>query len=319
MTKNLVKVSDLFDVKYGVNLELINLDEVSERKNKSVSFVSRTESNNGVSAFVKRDSGTTPIPAGTLTVAGGGSVLATFLQPYEYYSGRDLFYLVPKRKMSERELIYYSICIHKNKYRYSYNRQANRTLKDILIPVEVPQKFINLNIKKLSNKSALDKKFCLEEKQWRWFNLGDLFTFEKGERLTKSNRLSGNIPLVTAGEKDNGISEHISLEDFENKKKIFENKITIDMFFNVFYHDYKYFSDDNIHTLIPINFELNKYNSLFLVTILSKLKYKYAYGRQVRLMRLPFEKIKLPIGKNGNPDWKFMKYYIKSLPYSAEI
>ena len=91
------------------------------------------------------------------------------------------------------------------------------------------------------------------------------------------------------------------------------------MFFNVFYHDYRYFSDDNVHTLIPINFELNKYNSLFLVTVLSKLKYKYAYGRQVRLMRLPFEKIKLPVDKKGNPDWQFMEDYIKSLPYSASL
>jgi len=164
-----------------------------------------------------------------------------------------------------------------------------------------------------------NKKISLDVEKWKWFNLGDLFTFEKGERLTKLNRIGGDIPLITAGENNNGIAEYISLEDFKDKKKISENKITIDMFFSVFYHDYKYFSDDNIHTLIPINFELNKYSSLFLLTILNKLKYKYAYGRQVRLIRLPFEKIKLPVNKKGNPDWKFMENYIKSLPYSASI
>ncbi len=164
-----------------------------------------------------------------------------------------------------------------------------------------------------------NKKLSLYIENWKWFNLGDLFTFEKGERLTKPDRIEGDIPLITAGENNNGVTEYISLENFKNKKKIFENKITVDMFFNVFYHDYNYFSDDNIHTLIPIKFELNKYNSLFLVTILSKLKYKYAYGRQVRLMRLPFEKIKLPIDKNGDPDWQFMEDYIKSLPYSASM
>jgi len=36
-------------------------------------------------------------------------------------------------------------------------------------------------------------------------------------------------------------------------------------------------------------------------------------------MRLPFEKIKLPVDKKGNPDWKFMEDYIKSLPYSGSI
>lgn len=316
---NLIKVSDLFEVKYGVNLELINLNESPQKSEGVVCFVSRTENNNGVSAFVKKVEEVKPISAGTLTVAGGGSVLATFLQPYEYYSGRDLFYLTPKRKMSEREMIYYSICIKRNKYRYSYNRQANKTLRDLFIPTEVPEKFLNLEIEKLNEKSFLDKKFPLNAKNWKWFYLGDLFAFEKGERLTKLDRTEGDIPLITAGENNNGVSEHISFEDFKDKKKMFENKITIDMFFNVFYHDYKYFSDDNIHTLIPINFELNKYSSLFLITVLSKLKYKYAYGRQVRLMRLPSEKIKLPANKEGNPDWQFMEDYIKSLPYSASV
>lgn len=171
----------------------------------------------------------------------------------------------------------------------------------------------------LLKNSNSNKNLSLYVENWKWFNLGDLFTFEKGERLTKPDRIEGDTPLITAGENNNGVTEYISLENFKNKKKLFENKITVDMFFNVFYHDYNYFSDDNIHTLIPIKFELNKYNSLFLVTILSKLKYKYAYGRQVRLMRLPFEKIKLPIDKNGAPDWQFMEDYIKSLPYSARV
>ena len=141
--------------------------------------------------------------------------------------------------------------------------------------------------------------------------------FEKRGKTNQADR-EGDIPLITAGENNNGVIEYISLEILKIKK-LFKNKITVDMFFNVFYHDYNYFSDDNIHTLIPIKFELNKYNSLFLVTILSKLKYKYAYGRQLRLMRLSFEKIKLPIDKNGAPDWQFMEDYIKSLPYSAGL
>ena len=64
----------------------------------------------------------------------------TFLQPYyDYYSGRDLYYLIPKKEMTERELIYYAICIKKNKYKYSYGRQANKTLRDLLVPAEVPE------------------------------------------------------------------------------------------------------------------------------------------------------------------------------------
>jgi len=34
--------------------------------------------------------------------------------------------------------------------------------------------------------------------------------------------------------------------------------------------------------------------------------------------RLEKLNIKLPADKNGNPDWKFMEDYIKSLPYSSD-
>jgi hypothetical protein len=315
----LVKLSQLFYVKYGVNLELYSLDESKERVDGIyIPFVSRTENNNGVSAFVKYTTEIKPIPAGTLTVAAGGSVLSTFLQPHEYYSGRDLYFLTPKQNMSERELIYYAICIKKNKYKYNYGRQANKTLKDLLVPENIPENLLNKKIENLNIKSFSNKRISLKNREWKIFNLGDLFTFEKGERLTKPDRIEGNIPLLTAGESNNGVAEYISLEEFKDKKKIFENKITVDMFFNVFYHNYQYFSDDNIHTLIPKGFNLNQFSSLFLVSILSKLKYKYAYGRQVRLLRLPHEKISLPVDKNGNPDWQFMEDYIKSLPYTAD-
>ena len=146
MNQSLVKVSDLFDVKYGVNLELLRLDITKKRKGGGVCFVSRTEGNNGVSAFVERRHDIVPLPAGTLSVAGGGSVLATFLQPYEYYSGRDLYFLSPRQEMSERELLYYALCLRKNKYRYNYGRQANRTLRDLMIPAQVPEKFLQRKI-----------------------------------------------------------------------------------------------------------------------------------------------------------------------------
>ncbi len=133
---NLVKLSDLFDVRYGVNLELNKLDQDPE----GINFVSRSAQNNGVSAKVKRLPNTEPIEAGVLTVAGGGSVLETFVQPEPFYSGRDLYYLRPLLPMALPQKLYYCMCIRANKYRYNYGRQANRTLRDIMVPAlsEIP-------------------------------------------------------------------------------------------------------------------------------------------------------------------------------------
>lgn len=126
----LIPLFELFSVTYGVNLELNRMILDSS----GIPFVGRSDRNNGVTARVSAIEGIAPNPAGTLSVAGGGSVLATFLQFEPYYSGRDLFYLTPQVPMSDSEKLYYCACIRANRYRYSYGRQANKTLKELLIP-----------------------------------------------------------------------------------------------------------------------------------------------------------------------------------------
>ena len=122
------EVQELFDVVYGVNLELVNCIETDKNDPEGVAFVSRTESNNGVSAFVKPVPGIKPQPADTITVAGGGSVLATFLQTQPFYSGRDLYVLYPKEEIAREAKLFLATVIKANKYRYNYGRQANATL-----------------------------------------------------------------------------------------------------------------------------------------------------------------------------------------------
>lgn len=132
----LVALRSIFSVHYGVNMELNALTQDPE----GINFVSRSARNNGVSAKVAPVTGVKPLSAGLMTVAGGGSVLETFVQPEPFYSGRDLYYLVPPKDMSLQEKLYYCMVIRANRYRFNYGRQANRTLKDIQIPArsEVP-------------------------------------------------------------------------------------------------------------------------------------------------------------------------------------
>lgn len=130
ITEGRARVSDIFDVQLGTNLELVRLTKQSD----GVNFVSRTAKNNGVAARVAPVPSVPPTPGGVLSVAGGGSVLETFVQFEPFYSGRDLFFLRPKLPMSAEELMFYAACIRANQSRYSYGRQANRTLKDLFIP-----------------------------------------------------------------------------------------------------------------------------------------------------------------------------------------
>lgn len=127
---NLVKVSDLFDVNYGHSLELNKL--VSDPY--GVNFVSRTSKNNGISAKVCAVDNLPPLQGGCLTVALSGSVLETFYQTEPFYSGYHIQALTPLFEMTSEEMLFYASIIRANQYRYSYGRQANRTLRDLLIP-----------------------------------------------------------------------------------------------------------------------------------------------------------------------------------------
>lgn len=131
------EVQELFDVVYGVNLELVNCVETDKNDPDAVAFVSRTESNNGISAYVKPVQGVEPQPKDTITVAGGGSVLATFLQTQPFYSGRDLYLLYPKCCISNKAKLFLVTIIKANKYRYNYGRQANVTLPSLKLKLPV--------------------------------------------------------------------------------------------------------------------------------------------------------------------------------------
>lgn len=131
------EVQELFNVIYGVNLELVNCIETDKNDPEAVAFVSRTASNNGVSAFVKPVPGVEPQPADTITVAGGGSVLATFLQTQPFYSGRDLYLLYPKESIPHKAKLFIATLIKANKYRYNYGRQANVTLPHLRLRLPV--------------------------------------------------------------------------------------------------------------------------------------------------------------------------------------
>ena len=130
------KVNELFEVKYGINMELNTCIEAEDGDPDAINFVARTESNNGVSARVKPVEGKVPQPAGIITCAGGGSVLSTFLQEEPFYSGRDLYLLIPLQPMSKLAKLFCVTVLKANKYRYSYGRQANITLPylELMLP-----------------------------------------------------------------------------------------------------------------------------------------------------------------------------------------
>ena len=149
----------------------------------------------------------------------------------------------------------------------------------------------------------------MENLTWKLFNLKDLFTIEKGTRLTIENRIDGDMPFVTAGHENQGVSSFIGNTDL----KVFKNSITIDMFAEAFYRDYPFCCDDNIHVLTPYDNEIDKYASLFIVTVINAGNSIWSYGKQYRLKTFERHKIILPTTEKDTPDYEYMSQFMKNI------
>ena len=285
-----------------------------------VPFVSRTSSNNGVVSKVSIKDDIEPMPPYAITVALGGSVLSSFFQTENFYTSFHIFCLYPKIKITESEMIYYCAAIEKNRYRYSYGRQANKTLKDILVPSveEIPERIKSFKIEDVFiEKPLLENKLPLETEEWKWVCLNSLFDIYASNDDNLVNSINGNTPYVSSSQNNNGVNCYIN--DGASQPK---NTITVARIGSVgatFFHSYEYcVSSDNVRIFKP-KFEINQYIGLFLTTLIEKEKYRYAYGRTFSTKRMKASKIKLPITTDDTPDWQFMENYIKSLPYSANL
>lgn len=221
------EVQKLFDVVYGVNLELVNCVETDKNDPDAVAFVSRTESNNGISAYVKPVQGVEPQPKDTITVAGGGSVLATFLQTQPFYSGRDLYLLYPKCCISNKAKLFLVTIIKANKYRYNYGRQANVTLPSLKLKLPVTAdgkpdwQWMESYIDSLHSEPLTTQNdthvVSLDTSTWKTFGYTEVFKVCKGFYNKKPEPSGeGTIPFLSATSENNGVTEYYTLEEIAN-------------------------------------------------------------------------------------------------------
>ncbi|MCM1134271.1 MAG: restriction endonuclease subunit S [Clostridium sp.] len=292
------KVSKLFYVKYGVNLELNSLIQDSN----GINFVSRTSKNNGVSAKVKPISYIEPLPAGTITVAGGGSVMETFLQMSPYYSGRDLYYLTAKVPMTNEQKLFYCLCLRENKYKFSYGRQSNVTLPDLLIPTldSIPEYVNYFSLEEYGKNLLLQVDF--PESSSRYEQTGKNVPLEKifnvaggiSSSQVMRSRVKENInwiPYIRPSYR-----QETSIDAYVNKnavprEKIFPSKTLYVSTDGQGSHTFSYVStfefvpNSNVSVLLPKR-KMELQEKLFYAQCITNNRYKFSYGRKPKGKRL---------------------------------
>ena len=150
---------------------------------------------------------------------------------------------------------------------------------------------------------------------WHLFYLSDFFDMKAGKYYPTDSYSEGDTPLITASEHNNGIAK------FTDLPPIYVNCLTIGKIgISTYYQSIPFVASSDVTILEPkTNILFNQYIGLFLAIILNQEKYKWSYGRQIRLNDCQKLAVKLPFTPEGKPDWEFMENYIKSLPYSSSL
>lgn len=275
----------------------------------------------------------------TISLADRGNFYAS-VQTHDFYVGTRVKALVAKFEAKIESLLYICVLINKEQYRFSYGRNCcdrisefkiklpvtpegtpdwkymEDFVKDQIIP-QLPKKAQKVWLQKYDTKPLLQEKMKLNTQDWKWFNYTDLFMIS-GSKTTPIEELEtygkGKYPYVTTQAVNNGV------EGYYNYCTEKGGVLTVDSAVLGFcsYQENDFSASDHVEVLTPL-FEMNKYIALFLVTLINKEQYRYSYGRKCSQIKLRNSKIKLPVTPSGEPDWKFMEDYIKSLPFSRNI
>lgn len=310
-----MKITELFDIYKPKTLTFASMT----KDINGINFVSSRATHNGCNGKVAKVEGITIYPAGAISVPLKGSVLEASLQLEDFYCAHQTAVLVPKTELTIRQKIYYILVIRSYKEKYSYGRQADRTIETFDLPSieEIPDWVNTMDIPSFDD---ITEPKCNNEitlphiSLWKDFTYSELFEIKKvsGPKVSEAKKTIGNIPYVSATSENNGI---VHCGDFEPTVK--GNCITVGHLGDCFYQP-KDFAGSNATALIP-KFELTKERAMFLLPLLNASKFKYCYGRVIGINRLKNEIISLPVDKNNSPDWDLMEKYINSLAYSKYL
>ncbi|MCA2619637.1 MAG: restriction endonuclease subunit S [Microcystis sp. M040S2] len=303
-----------------------------DRISGTLPFVTAGEKDEGISAFIGND--VTVFSENTITIDMFGSAK---YRNYKYGCD-DHIAVVHTQKLPKPVAIFITSAIHKKSYTGEFHYGRNFYAKDadtlnISLPTnngKIDFKFMESFIAELEAERIAEleayllatglKDYTLtdEEKQvledfenikWGTFNLEKLFgKSTRGKRLKSADRISGNLPFVTAGETDEGISAFIG-----NDVNIFsKNTTTIDMFGSAKYRNYRYGGDD--HIAVVHTEKLPKLASIFVTTAIHKSSYngQFNYGRNFYAKDADELNISLPV-KNNQPNYAIMETFISAI------
>ena len=327
-------MGELFEINPTKYYRLSNDEIIS--KNGTVPLISNSSTENGVMGFSNLE----PNNKGNTITCSDTTIGADtmFYQEKDFIGYSHIQNLVPKFEPFNRAIasMIISACRVATSTLYDYGNKFNRDSMNktkIHLPTQngkidfaFMENFIaELEAERIAELEAYlqatglqDYTLTKEEEEalqgfegveWQTYNLEELFgKSTRGRRLKSADRVSGNLPFVTAGEANEGISDFIG-----NDVIVFsENTTTIDMFGSAKYRNYKYGGDD--HIAVVHTEKLPKFASIFVTTAIHKVSNagQFSYSRNFYAKDADELNISLP-STQGDPLYSYMEVFIRAV------
>ena len=327
-------LKDLFEIKSSIKRFDANKVTVLERGLHP--YIIRSGSNNGQRGYLKENEQF--LNEGN-TISFGQDTATLFYQNKPYFTGDKIKILKSTlQHFGQKEALFFITSLNKAFSNFSWggSRFNVKTIGNQIfnLPIQennqIDLNFINSFISELEREFfiGLDqylsrnglKNYWLtaEEKnalnnlgniKYKSYNLKSLFDKStRGKRLKSEDRVPGNLPFVTAGEADEGVSDFIG-----NKVTVFaKNTATIDMFGSAKYRSYEYGADD--HVAVVHTEKLKENAAIFVTSAIHKSSHngQFDYGRNFYAKDADALNILLP-EKDGRPDYELMELVISAV------
>jgi len=319
----LVALEEIFDIQYGNKFDLNKMTF----DNTSVNFVGRSAKNNGVTSFVDEKEIVKPFNDGLITVALGGSILASFVQVKKFYTGQNIVVLSPKENITINQKLYYCMVIRNNEFRFSaFGREANRTLKNLLVPSvdEIPRWVEEYDVSRFDDaplpleKNSIDFPILTHRAR-----LDEIFIIYNGIASTKielySDKKENSIAFVRpASTHQRTLSGYLD-KDSVDEKHIYPKGTLFVSTNGEGSHSYSYVStmefvpNSDVSVLIPKE-DMSIEEKIYYAVCITKNRYRFSYGRKPKGKRL--KSLILPKISDSDESKKIISF-IRSLPFSS--
>ena len=337
--KNTTKIAkwQLFSIGKVLNVtrpKITKLKNLNKNRNNNISRISASILNNGIQDFYSNP----PANKGQVIIVNTVAKPFFFYEAFDFLTTGDIAQIESDFKMNERIGLFLS-CIMDHAITYSNGEKSfdfgySLTIKRIKhIKIQLPINIENyIDFSYMDNfigdllsdykmpqiEPVGDSKISLSAAKWKSFKIVDVFDVKTENFISRSEQTKGSTPFVSTFSTNNGIKGFVDVEP--DKNNIYKNFVSVStegLFGKCFYQEAPAVISNGAVALI--NKHLNKYNGMFIATVLRNSIEQSLWYRKSIKSNLRTQQINLPVDYSGKVDWNFMEKYILSIPNSNLI